>query len=402
MRCRTCYRCNLPVIFIVLFILLIPAGAAPLGLGAFGNFIDMPEGWAELGSEDEKLTWEIGGQKAFLQIKRFPGETSIENLVNRAASKIDAHGDGSLFTYGSTESYFGTVEFSAGGFDFSGYLLATLPQAESETDPVVLLGFSEATDLPAYNDFILSALDSYSPDPSCNRLPGPVAFFDRLFSAGKPAAVGVTAGGINFTIELDSGLVESACYVSEREARILSVTATVTAWTRFYRMLYRDALAGVEPLISHLHTVYPDNPGPEEASRIARELLSWLQQFTYKRSGTLSDFLDPLQAVISRAGDCDSLGLLYALILHSFDIDAILLVSEKYGHAMGAVDVPGNGARITVDGTPYLVAELTDDVAIGLIDRNMADPAGWIPVIFPDYIHAEPPRQARSESGSWR
>ncbi len=398
MRNRTRF---LLVLIITLTCLLFPAAAEPLGLGAFGNFIDLPEGWTELAREDEKITWEIGGQKAFIQMKRFPGESSIENLVNSAASKIDARGDGTLFAYGTTQSYFGTIDFSTGGFDFSGYLFASVPEEGSETDPVVLLGFSEAADLPAYNDFILSALDSYSPDPTCNRLPGPVAFFDRLFSAGKPAAVGVNAGGINFTIELDSGLVESASYVSEREARILSVTGTVTAWVRFYRILYRDAVSGIEPLIRHLHTVYPESPGPEEASRIASELLGWLQRFSYKRSGTLSDFLDPLQAVITRSGDCDSLGLLYALILHSFDIDAILLVSEKYSHAMGAVDVPGNGARFSFNGTPYLVAELTDDVAIGLIARDMADPAGWIPVIFPDYIHAESSGKITA-GGSWR
>ena len=379
---------------LVLLVLSFPLLSDQLELGDFGSFIDLPEGWTLIGQESEKLTFSIAGDGAYLQIKRYPGEASLDNLVRTAMNKIGAAGDGTTFAYAESEAYFGTVDFTSGGFNFSGYLFACLPSGETGQDPVLLLGFSDSNDLPVYNDLVLSALDSYSPTTGTSRLPGPVALFDRLYSSGKPAAVPVNAGGINFTIELDQGEVDTAGYVTEREARILGQAGTVTAWGRFFRILYRDALSGLEPLIRHLHTVYPENPDSEESFRIASEILTWLQQFTYRRSGTYSDFLDPLQAVITRSGDCDSLGMLYALLLHSFDIDAILLVSEQYSHAMGAVKIPGEGARFTVNGTSYLVAELTDNVAIGLIAADMADPAGWIPVLFPESI--------RAQSDSWR
>ena len=86
--------------------------------------------------------------------------------------------------------------------------------------------------------------------------------------------------------------------------------------------------------------------------------------------------------MLSRSGDCDSLGMVYVLLLRRLGFDAVLLVSSKYSHAMAGVDVPGKGARIAYEGKNYLVAELTDKVELGLIDQTMADPAGWIPVAF--------------------
>ena len=49
---------------------------------------------------------------------------------------------------------------------------------------------------------------------------------------------------------------------------------------------------------------------------------------------------------------------------------------------MAALDIPGEGARIEFEGKSYLVAELTDQVGIGLINKTMADPTQWIPIPF--------------------
>jgi hypothetical protein len=70
----------------------------------------------------------------------------------------------------------------------------------------------------------------------------------------------------------------------------------------------------------------------------------------------------------------------YIIILRQLGFDAILLVSEKYSHALAAVDVPGEGARFDFGGKRYLVAELTRKVALGRISREMANAAFWLPV----------------------
>ena len=219
--------------------------------------------------------------------------------------------------------------------------------------------------------------------------------FDRVFSSGTPSPVAVPPAGQASFVQLDGGEVETAVYVTEREARILSAAGSVAAWRRFFRIIYRDSLNGLTPLIEELHRRYSPRPEPQERRLIAEELLSWLQGFEYRRSGTLSDFLDPVQVLVSSSGDCDSLGLLYVLLLHSFEIDAILLVSEAYSHAMPAADLPGEGARFMVEGTGYLVAEMTEKVALGLIAADMADPSGWIPVFFPETIRARSGRQSQ-------
>ena len=294
----------------------------------------------------------------------------------------------SIFRYGGL--------YVPADFNFSGYLFACLPSGETGQDPVLLLGFSDSNGSAGIQrpcTLRAGFLLANDGNPAVCRARW--LFLTVFIHRANRRAVPVNAGGINFTIELDQGEVDTAGYVTEREARILGQAGTVTAWGRFFRILYRDALSGLEPLIRHLHTVYPENPG---LGGVIQNCLGnsnlGCSSLPTAGPGTYSDFLDPLQAVITRSGDCDSLGMLYALLLHSFDIDAILLVSEQYSHAMGAVKVPGEGARFTVNGTSYLVAELTDNVAIGLIAADMADPAGWIPVLFPESI--------RAQSDSWR
>jgi hypothetical protein len=371
------------------FLLLLSLCAEQLSLGSYGSFIDPPEGWNLIGQETDKLTFASADEAAYLQLKLFPGASSLSELVSAAESRLGAEGDGTVYAYGPGEAYFGTLAFSAGNYSFSGYLFAF---RAAGSVPLVISGFSGDDQLAVYNDQILSALDSFSPLPATDRLPGPVGVFDRVFSSGSPSPVAVPPAGQASFVQLDGGQVESAVYVTEREARILSAAGGVAAWRRFFRILYRDSLDGLTPLIEELHGRYSPRPDPHQKRRIAGELLSWLQGFEYRRSGTLSDFLDPVQVLVSSSGDCDSLGLLYVMLLHSFEIDAILLVSEVYSHALGAADLPGEGARFNVEGKGYVVAELTEEVALGLIAADMADPSGWIPVVFPETIRARPPQ----------
>ena len=365
------------------FAVLLSLSAEHQPLGGFGSFVDLPDGWQLIGEEPEKLTFASADQGAYLQLKLFPSVRNLGELVSVAEERLKAEGEGTVYAYGGGEAYFGTLSFESGGFSFSGYLFAYFALGLPGR---VVLAFSNAESLAVYNDQILSGLDSYSPQNGTDRLPGPVGAFDRLFSAGSPVPVAV--GPKREAAEIDRGEIETAVYVTEREVRILAAAGTTAAWRRFFRILYRDSLAGIEPVIAFLHERYPSRPTPAESREIAEELLVWLQGFAYRRSGTLSDFLDPVQALVASAGDCDSLGLLYVMLLHSFGIDAILLVSEQYSHALGAVDLPGEGARFTVGEKRYMVAELTDDVALGLIASDMADPAGWIPVVFPPTIWA--------------
>ena len=69
---------------------------------------------------------------------------------------------------------------------------------------------------------------------------------------------------------------------------------------------------------------------------VITELLSWTQGFTYERNFAGSDFTNLPKAFATESGDCDSRALLLVIMLNQLGIDAILLVSPEYSHAVAA------------------------------------------------------------------
>jgi hypothetical protein len=58
------------------------------------------------------------------------------------------------------------------------------------------------------------------------------------------------------------------------------------------------------------------------------------------------------------------------------------MVSPDYGHAMGIADLEGPGARLPLGDRGYLVAETMTGVELGLIARDLSDPARWLGILF--------------------
>ncbi|MCL2373848.1 MAG: hypothetical protein FWC65_01220, partial [Treponema sp.] len=112
------------------------------------------------------------------------------------------------------------------------------------------------------------------------------------------------------------------------------------------------------------------------------EVLRWVQSFTYERDFEGSDFVNLVSAATEGRGDCDPRAMLWALILRKANIEAGMMVSRYYSHAMGLADLPGTGARFEVGGRRFLVAETTVDVGIGLITQEMSAVDHWLGIIF--------------------
>jgi hypothetical protein len=125
------------------------------------------------------------------------------------------------------------------------------------------------------------------------------------------------------------------------------------AWTRFYRVIYRDSYDRLSDIAFETERsltmkaqgaeVYTQN-GPYQRT-LTESLLSWIQDFTYERNLMGSDFIDLVTAATEGRGDCDSRSLLLAALLQHSDISAGIMVSRDYGHAMALVQVDGSGAR---------------------------------------------------------
>lgn len=235
-----------------------------------------------------------------------------------------------------------------------------------------------ATDL---EPIIISTLDTIATDKSSWREPGPMTTFawanENEIESSYPCEQGEIMVPFN---SIDSPANQS---IVDREFSLLTnylnTSLVYTAWERYYRIIYRDAYTRFEKAAFLMESCLP-----ETSEKKAATLLAWTQSFNYIREREGADFLNLPESYMSRSGDCDSRALLLVVLLKHMGIEAVLLISPEYSHALAAIDCPGKGARFSVDGKNYLIADTTAKVGIGLIASDMADPDKWFIVRFPE------------------
>jgi len=226
---------------------------------------------------------------------------------------------------------------------------------------------------------MISTLDSIATDRSSWEQCGPMTAFawaDEQETAGT-----VQFGNRSILIPFNTVDQAAAQAIVDREFSLLTAYLDTEyiypAWSRYYRIIFRDAWKRLEKASFSLESYLPDTDSGKTAA-----LLSWLQEFSYVRDPEGADFLNLPEAFMTKTGDCDSRALLMVVLLKQMGIDAILLVSPEYSHALAAVDCPGEGARFSYEGKDYLIADTTAKVGPGLIASDMADPEKWFAVSF--------------------
>jgi hypothetical protein len=395
--------------FAVVLALLVALGSALPAQTVFRNpdygyIVDIPAGWELLdGSQTELVSFSDPQRVAVFQVAAFPGNefATVEEINRFIAEQFGAEGDWVPFRYGGDPAVFADYRFDTGAFTVRGYMVFL---NGGEFDFAVMTYVPEEY-YEEYHDFALSALDSFSVDTRSRLTPGPVS---RFFSEDLEAAAASTgSGGSSPTLTLPMGtefelpptissndLQDAHQVMIEREARVLSTYAPVegatprpdpdtppewvTAWRRYFRMIYRDSFEKLAPVAEAL---FVDLAGAGVMrDEMPARILEWLQSAEYQRTRSLSDLLNPSSCLVQFAGDCDSLGITYAILLHHLGFDAILMASVEYAHAMVGVDIPGDGARFPFEGREWLVAELTEEAGIGRIAQEMSDIGGWIGV----------------------
>ncbi len=372
-------------LFLLVFLFLIAINASSWEAGFFtSSFVNVPEGWYVMDNKEDKVTFADPSNSAFFQIKRYPGSTfnTAMDIYSYVSRELCALGEGEAFLFDTKESYFASIGFVSSGFRYQGYVICI----EGETEDIVLLAFSDEDTYDAAHDFILSAVDSFSLNEAGLKNPGPVSQFYYPWPGRDKTISCMTIAGHKIPVSFDLNEVDAARILIEREARILvqytDSELSDSVWTRYYRLIYRDnynRLRRIARIVNREITEDFESLSQLEKSSL---LLSWIQTFEYIRTGTLSDFMSPLDTVLKAAGDCDSRALLYVILLEYNGIDSILMVSSEYSHSLAGVAVEGGGAYYYHDGSEYLIAETTDNVSIGLIDRDMADPSKWMGITF--------------------
>lgn len=398
---------------VAFFILTLPLFAVQVYNGAFDYVVDIPEGWQVLDQSNPSMVSFTDSERvAVLQLFVFEGNRFVtaEELSGWMAERFQAEVEEAPFKYNDLDSRFGSIAFSTGNFVTRGYGVYVNSQ---EFDYAVLATVGEQF-YEEYHDKLLSAIDSFGLGKSERFLPGPVSQFYYAYPppSAREESLPLEAGEVAFTY--DPAELEATQTLIEREARVLAtytpggndrpgndpsggsspgagaegeglrgsrdqgVPEWVAAWRRFFRMIYRDNYPRLEELANTLDERFRSEGATYYD--VPKRILSWLQSYEYLRTGTISDFVAPLLGVTEQKGDCDSLAMIYTILLHHLGYEAVIMVSAEYSHAMVGVDMPGQGARFPYDGREWLVAELTADVEIGMINQSMSDIGGWIGV----------------------
>ncbi len=383
--------------FAAALLFLVPVPAIPVATAAAeyanqeaGYTVDVPVDWQIMdASRSDHVSFVDPRGIAVLQIMTFPAKQfeNAQGIADFISERFEASGDKAPFTFSGHQAVFADLTFNTGRFDVRGYHVFV----NGDEHDYVLMSFTGTDYYEEYHDFLLSAVDSFKLGRTGRRVPGPVSQFYHAFPSRNAEEQTAQIGPAEITFRLDPKEQDATQVLIEREARILAQYAQdgnarwsggtevwKEAWRRYYRVIYRDNYPRLKNLADAIHGFY--RSARFSRAEIPPHLLGWLQSFEYSRTGTLSDLLSPVSCTIQQAGDCDALGLTYAILLEHLGYDAILLVSSEYQHALAGVDVDGPGARFDFDGTEYLLAEMTEEVDLGQIPADMADPNKWIGV----------------------
>lgn len=348
-------------------------------------YVDPPEGWSFV--EDptpEHFVMTDPGHRLVLEIFS-QDKGTVTELAAKVAdlrTRLGAEGDQQTFTWNGHPAWLGELTFKAGPVPAHGWALV----AEDGDCWVSALAYAPETDYEKANDVLISSLNSLALGLESRQLPGPLsAFFEQ--TASKPQTETKDLPGLPSPLKLTYNLDrdEAIQATIERETRLLLAqsgpqvrdqNAIAPEWTRFYRQIYRDLYASLEPVASFWKTQVDQKKVTPEA--LPQTVLTWLQKMEYFQKTGLVSVITPWQTLRDQKGNCDSRALIYLALMDQLGVKGILMVSAPYEHAMAALDLPGSGARFPFNGKKWLVAELTTPVNLGQIAQDKADPNQWI------------------------
>jgi hypothetical protein len=342
----------------------------------WGYAVDLPEGYAlEEKSGTDRYHFGHTMFPVDLQMALYPNEKfeGADKALNFVTTQLKSTGTEVAFKWRFRSAAIGKIETG----DYAGWSVAV--ELADKKGWLVMACFApekRATELEA---LIISTLDGVFTDEGSYFECGPMTAF------AWPEEKNITSKFINgpasINVPFDSSDAKANQSVVDREFGLLTAylnTDLVTpAWQRYYRMIYRDAWDRLVKPTFIAQTTFPKDSG-----ELTSAILSWTQGFEYERDPNGADFTNIPDAFTLRKGDCDSRALLMVIMLNQMGVDAVLLVSPEYSHALAAVDCPGEGARFPVGNKKYLICDTTAKVAKGLIAQDMADQSKWFAVSF--------------------
>jgi hypothetical protein len=373
-----------------ILLLLVLAQVSPERIKSrLGYCVELPAGF-HLKSGDGRAKFSFADPEEGMEFDLLgyePGRfADLEALARESLTKLGSKGETAVYAYEGRRAIFAELSFSLNGAAQKGFAIFIEGRRKAESS-YALLAFASEADFEAYADFVLSCLDSFSIDAAALRSPGPLSQFTLAWppirAKEREVALAPLGGPSSDrpSVSLPWSDEEAAqeAETLDREYKVLLAYADEPelykdAWARFYRMVYRESAARLDRLALEAARLLP----PSDPTEAARRVLAWTQGFAYERALKGSDFVPPLASAYGAKGDCDSRAVVAAIVLERLGIDAILMVSREYSHAMLGVDVPGGGQRFPCGGKNYLVGETTAKVGLGMIAADMSDWSKWM------------------------
>lgn len=338
------------------------------------------EGWELQEYESEaELSWISHNNGVSFTVRSWIGDTysDIREMFTDLTSGLDATGNCVVFSYLDRDSAIGEVEVILNNVKYKGWIVFI----EGSGFDYYISGFSLVENYKELYSEIQSAIDSFAIGREGAYMPGPITTF--LDATPNKSDKEHNVDFFNNKLKIISSDVStsSSQTLIEREAEIMKGYSHdperfYNAWKRYYKLIFRDSYSRLDGVYNALYPYLGNNKYSDYD--LTELLMFWIQGYTYRRDlSSASDLLNPLEASLSKTGDCDARSLILGILLHKFNIDSILLASEKVKHAMLAVDIPGEGAKFTHEDKDYLTIELTAKALIGEIKKSMADPSLW-------------------------
>ncbi len=365
------------------FVLLLPPVSGEVLKSEAGFFVDLPAGFTLIDG-DGKARFSFADPNGVMEfdIRVYESErfASPEAMAEDVATRLKSSGERESFSYEGRKAVMAELRFPLNGKPMRGY--AMLMGGRKGENGYALLAYSEEASFEAYADFVLSCLDAFSIDRAARRDPGPISQYLLAWPPERKGTKQVRLpGDISVGLPWNEDEAQQETDTAGREYRVLTTYAQneklwVEAWSRFYRMVYRESAVRLDRLTTEISRGLP----PDDPTESARRILAWVQGFVYERDPKGIDFVTPLVGAYEARGDCDSRAVIMAAILQRLGIDCVLMLSREYSHAMLAVDVPGGGQRFPWRGKQYLVAETTAKVGLGMIASTQTDWNKWLGV----------------------
>lgn len=347
-----------------------------IGMPDEGWSIDLPEGFTladRAGRDRFRFTHTLFNADLLIAQYQQSMFNSAESALKHVQSQFTSTTDKASFIWRNREAAIGRID---PGTSAGWILVLELPEHRG------WLSFAAISPPDEYErcEFLLiSALDTVCTDDGSWFSSGPMTSFASPSEGSLEARF--EALGLHLNVLFDLIDQDAAQSVVDREFSLLTTylntPLVIDAWKRYYQIIWKDSWERFERTAFVLSARLPKSSEEKTA-----ELLAWVQDFQYERNQAESDFLALPATFIDKRGDCDSRALLMVLLLNQMGIDAILMISPEFSHALVGSDCPGEGARFESGGKKYLVSDTTAKVAAGMVPSDMADPTKWFAVHF--------------------